>query len=153
MADGGRWGEGFWAALRCMVCGFVWAGVAMLRVTSIWTRKGRIMPIPISTAGDSRPMMTMKLALPLALPHCRFRCCVFPCALWTIPSNGFKGPLWVRYCQHTENPIQVTDAPVSTRPRTGMPSRLSWPVMGSPTAQPTGVTLASRNTSNSLTAR
>ena len=40
------------------------------------------------------------------------------------------------------NPRQVTDAPVSTRPRTGMPSRLNWPVMGSPTVHPTGVTLA-----------
>ena len=43
----------------------------------------------------------------------------------------------------TENPMQVTEAPVSTRPRTGMPSRVSWPVMGGPTAHPTGVTLAS----------
>ena len=37
---------------------------------------------------------------------------------------------------------QVTEAPVSTRPRTGMHSRVSWPVMGGPTGHPTGVTLA-----------
>ena len=34
-----------------------------------------------------------------------------------------------------------------------MPSRLSWPVMGGPTAHPTGVTLASGDPSNSLTVR
>ena len=33
-----------------------------------------------------------------------------------------------------------------------MPSRLSWPMMGGPTAHPTGVTLASGDPSNSLTA-
>ena len=33
-----------------------------------------------------------------------------------------------------------------------MPSRLSWPVMGGPTAHPTEVTLASGDPSNSLTA-
>ena len=49
--------------------------------------------------------------------------------------------------------MQVTEAPVSTRPRTGMPSRLSWPVMGGPTVHPTGVTLASGDPSNSLTVR
>ena len=49
--------------------------------------------------------------------------------------------------------MQVTEAPVSTRPRTGMPSSLSWPVMGGPTAHPTGVTLASGDPSNSLTVR
>ena len=60
------------------------------------------MSIPMSTGGDSRLMITMKLALPLALPHCRFRCWVFPaiwsgfpCAPWTTPSKGFKGPHWV----------------------------------------------------------
>ena len=104
--------------------------------------------------------MTMKLALPLASPHCRLRCWVLPAiwrglpwAPWTTPSKGFKGPHWARYCHHTENPMQVTEAPVSTRPRTGMPSRLSWPVMGGPTVHPTGVTLASGDPSNSLTAR
>ena len=51
-----------------------------------------------------------------------------------------------------ENPMQVTEVPLLTRPRTGMPSRLSWPVMGGPTAHPTGVTLASGDPSNSLTA-
>ena len=153
-------GVGVWAALRCMVCGSGWTGVAVPRVTSIWTRRGHIMSIPISTGGDSRPMMIMKLALPLVSPHCRFRCWVltaiwrgFPCAPWTTPSKGFKGPHWVRYCHHTENPIQITEAPVSTRQRTGMPSRLSWPVMSGPTAHPTGVTLASGDPSNSLTAR
>ena len=49
---------------------------------------------------------------------------------------------------HTENPMQVAEAPVSTRPRTGMPSRLSWPVMGGPTEHTTGVTLASGDLSN-----
>ena len=149
-----------WAALRCIGCGSGWAGVAVPRVTSIWTHRGHLMPIPISTGGDSRLMITMKLALPLASPHCRFRCWVFPviwsgfpCAPWTTPSKDFKGPHWVWYCHHTENPIQVTEAPVSTRPRTGMPSRLSWPVMGGPTAHPTGLTLASGDPSNSLTAR
>ena len=34
-----------------------------------------------------------------------------------------------------------------------MPSSLSWPVMGGPTAHPTGVTLASADPSNSLTVR
>ena len=136
-----------WAALRCMVCGSGCAGVAVPRVTSMWTRRDRMMSIPINTGGDSRPMITMNVALPRASSHCRFRCWVFPAIWrglpWTTPSKGFKGPHCVRYCHHTENPIQVTDAPVSTRPRTGMPSRLSWPVMGGPTAHPTGVTLAS----------
>ena len=145
-------GVGVWAALRCIVCGFGWAGVAVPWVTSIWTRRGRMMSIPISTGGDSRPMITMKLALPLASPHCRFRCWVFHARRGRPPSKGFKRPHWVWYCHHTENPIQVTDAPVSTRPRTGMPSRLSWPVIGGPTAHPTGVTLASGDPSNSLTA-
>ena len=67
--------------------------------------------------------------------------------------ESFKGPHWARYCHHTENPMQVTEAPVSTRPRTGMPSRLSWPVMDGPTTHPTGVTLASGDRSNSLTVR
>ena len=123
------------------------------------TRSGRTISIPISTGGDSRPMITIKLALPLASPHWRLRCWVFP-AIWrglpwapcTTPSKGFKGPHWARYCHHTENPMQVTEAPVSTRPRTGMPSRLSWPVMGGPTAHPTWVTLASGDPSNRLTA-
>ena len=121
-----------WAELEWMVCVSGCAGVAVPRVTSMWTRRGCMMSIPISTGGDSRPMITIKLALPLALPHCRFRCWVFPaiwsslpCAPWTTPSKGFKGPHWVRYCHHTENPIQVTEAPVLTRPRTGMPSRLN----------------------------
>ena len=61
-----------------------------------------------------------------------------------------EGPHWLRYRHHTENPMQVTEAPVSTRPRTGMPSRVSWPVMGGPTAHPTGVTLASGGPHNSL---
>ena len=67
---------------------------------------------------------------------------------WMTPSKGFKGLYWVRYCHQTENPIHVTEAPPYTRPRTGMPSRLSWPVMGGPTEHPTGVTLASGNPSN-----
>ena len=48
--------------------------------------------------------------------------------------------------------MQVTEAPVSTSPRTRMPSRVSWPVMGGPTAHPTGVTLASGDPPNSLNA-
>ena len=108
--------------------------------------------------GDSRPMMTIKQARPRASPHWRLRCWVFPAiwsglpwAPWTNPSKGFKGPHWARYYHHTKNPMQVTEAPVSTRRRTGMPSRLSWPVMGGPTAHPTGVNLASGDPSNSLT--
>ena len=44
------------------------------------------------------------------------------------------------------------EAPVSTRPRTGMPSKVSWPVMGGPTAHPTGVTLALGDPPRSLNA-
>ena len=156
------WGGGrscVWAALRRMVCGSGCEGVAVPWVTSIRTRSRRIISIPISTGGDSRPLMTMKLALPLASLNCRLRCWVYsaiwrslPWAPWTTPSKGFKGPHWAWYCCHTENPMQVTEVPVSTRPRTGMPSRLSWPAMGGPTAHPTGVTLASGDPSNSLTA-
>ena len=142
-----------------MVCGSGCAGVAVPWVTSMRKRSGRMVPIPISTGGDSMPMITMKLALPLASPHWRLKCWVFPViwrgllwAPWTTPSKGFKGPHWAWYCHHTENPMQVTEALVLTRPRTGMPSRLSWPVMGGPTAHPTGVTLASGDPSNSLTA-
>ena len=105
------------------------------------------MSIPISTGGNSRLMITIKLALPLASPivdsGAGFFPAIwsdFPCAPWTTPSKGFKGPHWVRYCHHTENPIQVTEAPVSTRLRTVIPSRLSWPMIGGPTAHPTGVT-------------
>ena len=47
--------------------------------------------------------------------------------------------------------MQVTEALVSTRLRTGIPSRLSWPVMSGHTVHPTGVTLASGDPSNSLT--
>ena len=149
-----------WAALRGMVCGFGCAGIAVPLVTSIRTRSGRMMSIPMSTGGDSRPMITIKLALPLASPHCRLRCWILRAIWrgllwvpWTTPSKGFKEPHWAWYCHYTENPIQVTDAPVSTRPRTGMPPRLSWPVMGGPTAHPTGVILASGDPSNSLNAR
>ena len=98
--------------------------------------------IPMRHGGDSKPTMTMKQARPRASPHWRSRCWVFPaiwsglpCAPCTVPSNCFKR-------HQTENLRQVTDAPVSTRPRTGMPSRVSWPVMDGPTAHPTGVTLA-----------
>ena len=52
----------------------------------------------------------------------------------------------------TANPRQVTDAPVSTRPRTGMPSRVNRPVMDGPTAHPTGVTLAFGDPPSSLNA-
>ena len=128
-----------------MVCGSGCVGIAVLLVTSIRTRSGRMMSIPISTGGDLRPIITIKLALPRASPHCKLRCWVLPaiwrglpCAPWTTPSKGFKGPHWVWYYHHTENPIQVTDAPVSTFLRTGMPLRLSWPVMGGPTAHPRG---------------
>ena len=101
-----------------MVCGSGCAGVAVPWVTSMRTRNGRMMCIPISTGGDSRPMITMKLTLPLASPHCSFRCWVFPaiwsglpCAPWTTPSKGFKGPHWARYYHHTKNPMQVTEVP------------------------------------------
>ena len=49
-------------------------------------------------------------------------------------------------------PEAGTEAPVSTRPRTGMPSKVSWPVMGGPTAHPTGVTLALGDPPRSLNA-
>ena len=52
-----------------MVWGSGCAGVAVPFVTSMWTRKGRIMSIPIKQGGDSSPTMTMKLALPRASPH------------------------------------------------------------------------------------
>ena len=86
-------GVGVWAALRCIVCGFGWAGVAVPWVTSIWTRRGRMMSIPISTGGDSRPMITMKLALPLASPHCRFRCWVFHARRGRPPQKASKDPI------------------------------------------------------------
>ena len=153
-------GSCFWAALRWMVYGSGCAGLAVPLVTSMRTLSGRMISIPINTKGDSRPMITMKQARPRALPHWSLRCWVFPAiwsglpwAPWTTPSKGFKGPYRARYCHRTENPMQVTETPVSPRPRTGMPSRLSWPVMGGPTAHPTGVTLASGDPSNSLTVR
>ena len=125
-------------------------------VTSMRMRSGLMISIPTRTGGDSRPMMTIKQARPRASPHWRLRCWIFPViwsglpwALWTTPSKGFKGPHWARYCHHTENPMQVTEAPVSMRPRTGMPLRLSWPVMvvlqriqqGSPWSQVTPLTV------------
>ena len=62
----GRW---VWAALRRMVWGSGCAGVAVPFVTSMRTRKGRIMSIPIKQGGDSSPTMTRKLALPRASPQ------------------------------------------------------------------------------------
>ena len=62
-------------------------------------------------------------------------------------------PLGTVLPPHREMPMQFTEVPVLTRPRTGMPSRLSWPVMGGPTSHPTGVTLASGDPFNSLTVR
>ena len=47
--------------------------------------------------------------------------------------------------------MQVTEAPVSTRPWTGMSSSVSWPVMGGPTAHPTGVTLVLDDPASSWT--
>ena len=41
---------------------------------------------------------------------------------------------------------------MSTRPRMGMPSNVSWPVMGGPTAHPTGATLALGDPPRSLNA-
>ena len=76
-----------------MVWGSGCAGVAVPFVTSMWTRKGRIMSIPIKQGGDSSPTMTMKLALPRAFaplnvqmlrPTCyiqRFPMCTMDCAL------------------------------------------------------------------------
>ena len=49
-------------------------------------------------------------------------------------------------------PRQVTDAPVSTSPLTGMPSIWSRPEMGGATAHPTGATLASGDPPVSLNA-
>ena len=58
------------------------------------------------------------------------------------PLKLSQGPPLVAERHQTENPRQVTDAPVSMRPRTGMPSRVSWSVMGGLTAHTTGVILA-----------
>ena len=156
----GREASCCWAAFRWIVWGSGWAGIAVPLFTSMRTRSGRMMPIPIKQGGDSSPMITMKHARPRASPQCRSKYCVFPTihrgfpwAPCTIPPKGFKGPHWARYFHYTENPMQVTEAPVSTRPRTGMPSRVSWPVMGWPTAHQTGVTLVSGDPSNSLTVR
>ena len=41
---------------------------------------------------------------------------------------------------------------MSTRPRMGMPSNVNWPVMGGPTAHPTGATLALGDPPRSLNA-
>ena len=49
-------------------------------------------------------------------------------------------------------PRQVTDAPVSTSPVTGMPSMVSRPEMGGATVHPTGATLASGDPPVSLNA-
>ena len=49
-------------------------------------------------------------------------------------------------------PRQVTEAPVSTSPSTGMPSMESRPEMGGVTAHPTGATLALGDPSVSLNA-
>ena len=94
----------------------------------------------------STPLQVQMLCFPRNLQR-------FPVWAVHVPPKGFKGPHWAWYCHHTENPMQVTEAPMSTRPRTGMPSRVSWPVMGGPTTHPTGVSLASGDPSNSLTAR
>ena len=48
--------------------------------------------------------------------------------------------------------MQVTEAPVSTKPMTGMPSIVSWPEMGGPTAHPTGTTLVLGDPPRSLNA-
>ena len=48
--------------------------------------------------------------------------------------------------------MQVTEAPVSTKPRTRMPSIVSWPEMGGPTAHPIGATLALGGPPKSLNA-
>ena len=91
------------AAFRWMVWGSGCAGVAVPSVTSMRTLKGRIMSIPIKQGGDSSPTMTIKLALPLASPHWISRCSVlpaiwsgFPCAPWTVLSNGLSAPHWAR---------------------------------------------------------
>ena len=55
--------------------------------------------------------MTMKLALPLASPHCRLRCWVLPAiwrgllwAPWTTPLEGLQGtPLGVVLSPHRES--------------------------------------------------
>ena len=41
---------------------------------------------------------------------------------------------------------------MSTKPKTGMPSTVSWPEMGGPTAHPTGATLALGDPPRSLNA-
>ena len=87
-------GEGIaWAALRWMVWGSGWAGMAVPWVTSMCTRRGRMMSIPINAGGDSRPTITMKLAFPLVSPHCKFRCCVFPAISERFPVGAVDDPL------------------------------------------------------------
>ena len=82
--------------------------------------------------------------MPLGLWH--FALSVEVCNLVYNNNNNNN---WARYCHHNENPMQFTEAPVSIRPSTGMPSSVSWPVMGGSTAHPTGVTLASDDPSSS----
>ena len=90
------------------------------------------MSMPIRQGGDSNPTMTIKLARPHASPHWISKCSVLPAmfkglpwAPWTVPSYCFRAPHWVRLRHQTSNPRQVTEAPVSTNPRTGMPSIVS----------------------------
>ena len=103
--------------------------------------------------------MIMKLALPRASPHWISRCLVFPamwsslpCAPCTALVNGYSAPHWARYRHQMAKPRQVTDAPVSTSPLTGMPSMQSRPEMGGATAHPTGANLASGDPPISLNA-
>ena len=107
------------------------------------------MSMPIKHGGDSNPTMMIKLALPRASPHWISGYWVFPaiesglsCAPRTGWVNGSKDPHWARYRHQMANPRQVTDAPVSTSPSTGMPSIWSRPEMGGATAHLTGATLA-----------
>ena len=51
------------------------------------------MSIPISTVGDSRPMIKIKHALPLALPHCRFEVLSFPSYLERFAMCAVDDPL------------------------------------------------------------
>ena len=77
----------------------------------------------------------------------------FPCAPWTVRTlERLECPPLGVVAHHMANPRHVTEAPVFTSPKTGMPSMESWPEMGSATARPTGATLALGDPSVSLNA-
>ena len=63
-----------------------------------------------------------------------------------------SSPLGVVAPPYSEPQTGNIEAPVSTSPRTGMPSMESWPEMGGATVHPTGATLPLGDPSVSLNA-